>query len=196
MINLNNNDKKSSRFIYLAIFFLAAYLSFTCLNFFTNRYLFSAILIVFVLTGYCLDMLLSTFKQFMVYPLIASILVIGALAFKNNTGVGDVDLSIYNSMQVQEDIVAYMEKNQLYNREISTHSSLQRDHLTKPLTGFRHTPNIFSKVNYNMQPSTEFVVIDNIEVDSTLDKSKLKTEFALLKRFEKGEVWAEIYKRR
>ncbi len=196
LLKENGNDKKSRRFIVLSIYFIAAYLSFTCLNFFTNRYLFSAILMVLLLAGYCFDVMLDSFKRVIFYPFVAGILIIAFFAFRNNTGNGDVDLSIYNSMNVQEDVVSYLEQQQLYDHYISAHSPLQREHLTKPFTGFLHSSKVFTQVDYIIQPSTEFVIIDNIEIDASPDLNKLKTEFALIKRFEKGGIWAEIYKRK
>jgi hypothetical protein len=196
LLKQNSDNKNSSRFIYLSIFFFAAYLSFSCLNFFTNRYLFSILVVALILAGYCIDIFLSGTKQIMTYITIAVISIVSGLAFKNNTGAGDVDLSIYSSMEVQEDIVNYLEQQHLYDRYISAHSSLQREHLTKPLTGFLHSPKVFGRVNYCIAPTTEFVIIDNIEVDTTLNIEQLRSDFTPVKRFEKGEVWIELLQRK
>lgn len=196
LLNLNRNDNKSRTFIYLTVFFLGTYLSFTSLNFFTNRYLISSLVAILLLSAYCFDLFLARFKPPLFYALITCLFVVAGFAFRNNCGTGDVDLGIYNAMQVQEDVVTYLEQQQLYDSPVAASSSLQREHLTKPFTGFLHSNRIFTNVTYEIQPHTEYVVTDNIEPDTTMDKAKLAVGYKEVYRIRKGQAQAEVYKKK
>ncbi len=180
-------------FIYLSVFSLFAYLSFCCLNFFTDRYLLTALVLVLFLTAYMADTLIMVLHPLAYYTTVAAILMFAVPGFAYSNAQGDVELQVYNSMDVQQAIVNYMEEHNLYNNKIAAPSSLTRAHLTQPYTGFLKSGKTFSGVNYIMEPTTEYFIIDNIEPDTSIHKSQLQ-QFNKIYSITKGEVWAEIYR--
>jgi hypothetical protein len=187
-------SKPANRFIYLTLFFLGAYLSFSSLNFFTNRYLLCCIVLFVILAAWCFELFASTIKNVFVY-LIADCIILIFLAFKFNSGINDTNLGAYPAMEVQQDIVNYFEANRLYNNGISAYSQLHRAHLTKPITGFRHTPDSFTYVTNGITLTTEFVIKDNIEIDSSATGNTVPDAFRLVYETKKGEAWGAIYKK-
>jgi 4-amino-4-deoxy-L-arabinose transferase-like glycosyltransferase len=193
---LQNNSKQQSNFILLSVFAFVTYVSFCCINFFTDRYLLTALIIALVISAYLADMFIDKLRSF-VYPLtIVITLAIAAVSFTNSHGIGDVGLQMYKAMEVQQAVVDYMENNNLYEHNIAAPSSLNRVHLTQPYTGFLRSGKTFKSVNYTMEPTTEYLIIDNIEPDTSIHKSQLEQQFTKAYSVAKGEAWAEIYKRK
>ena len=196
LIKLNaKSATPGAGFIYLCIFFIAAYLSFTCLNFFTNRYLITAIFVFLILAAYCFDSLLSVFSPPFFYGLLASIATIAFFAFKSDKGIGDVDLGAYSAMRVQESVVRYCEEQNLYRKNIAAHSPLERAHLTLPYTGFLSYGKIFEHVSIAADTSTEYIINDNIEIDSSFAKEKYPA-FQSVFQVSDGGASAEILRRK
>lgn len=187
---------QAARFIWVAVIFTGVYLSFTCINFFTNRYLFAMILVFLLLAAYCFDLLLRHTSRQLFYPVLALIVASSAWAFTHDTGIGDTDLGIYGAMRVQEEVVSYMEQHQLFHESISAFSPLERAHLTQRNTGFLHSPSVFNNVTFNVTPATQYIIIDNIEKDTVTDRNMLQANFDRILRIKDGDAWAEIYKRR
>ena len=196
---LNKHRKATGQqtdFIYLSVFSLFAYLYFCCLNFFTDRYLLTALILVLVLAAYLADTLVSTFRPQLYYGILVAIVFSAVPGFINSKNIGDVDLQIYNAMNVQQAAVNYMEDHNLYNNKIAASSALNRAHLTQPYTGFLRSDKTFSHVNYIMEPGTEYFIIDNIEPDTSILKSQLQQQYNKIYSITKGEAWAEIYQRK
>ena len=152
----------------------------------------TTIVVFLILAAYCFDLLVSQLKNGFFYGLMGCIAIIGVLGFKNNKGIGDVDLGAYDAMQVQEYVVKYCEAHNFYEKRISAHSPLQREHLTLPNTGFLSTGRIFNSVKASVEPQTEVIIIDNIETDSSFVKEHYGN-FQQVYRIEKGSAWGEIY---
>lgn len=196
LAKFRNDDDKQTRFVQLSVFCFIAYVSFCCINFFTDRYLLASLVIMLILSAYALDTYLALFKPPLFYISLLGICIFSFLGFTNNYGLGDVDLQIYDAMDVQQGVVNYMETNNLYDHAVWCPSALNRAHLTQPYTGFLHSQKAFKTVTYDLQPSTEFLIIDNIEEDKSIDTNKIKEQFILVHRVSKGISRAEIYKRR
>ena len=192
--NKLNSDTKSdaNRFLYLTLFYLGAYLSFSSLNFFTNRYLFCTIVLFLILAAWALEIVTSQLKNTYVF-LLCDCAVIIACAFKFSTAVNDTSMGMYPAMEVQQDIVNYFETNKLYTKEISAYSQLQRVHLTRPFTGFRHTTDSFIHVVPNPTPTTDYIIQDNIEADSLKHDNAVPAGFKEVYTTKKGDAWGIIY---
>ncbi len=193
LIDTNPTGKK---FLLLSVFFLGAYLSFSCLNFFTNRYLISVLIIVLILAAFCFDVLLQQFKPVVCYAVAGIILLIAAMSFKNNKGIGDVDLGVYNAMKVQEGVINYFEQNKLYDSSIAAYSALYRIHLTKPYAGFLHSSKTFAKVQEDPYAQATYIIKDNIQPDISSTSAHLLVDYQQVFRIQQDTVWAEIYKRK
>ncbi len=183
------------RFIFLTLFFFGAYLSFSSLNFFSIRYLLCAIVVILMVVAWVFELFTRQIKRTFVF-LFADCAIIVLCSFAFNNKIGDTEPGMFAAMRVQEDIVRYLENNKLYSKNISAHSALQRIHLTEPMTGFRHTADSFITVNYTISPATDFIIKDNIELDSA-DLTRLPPNgFKQVYQTEHGEAWGAIYGRK
>ena len=190
----NPQNRQRSKFVFLLILFISGYLSFTCLNFFSNRYVMVSIIAFLLLASFCFDLFLRQVKEFFFYVLIMAVAGIAFFAFKNNSGIGDVDLGSSSAMQVQQETINYCEQHNMYDQVISAHSPLQRAHLTIPYTGFLSSDRKFSRVKVNVEPDTHYIIIDNIDNDSVFSRSQYP-DFHPVFRTDIGGAWAEIYQR-
>lgn len=196
LLAANKHRGKQAMFILLSASFFIVYVSFCCINFFTDRYLMTALVFLVILTCYALDSYMATMPKPAYYACVAAIVIIGYVAFTTGPRTGDVNLGIYDAMDVQQDIVNYMEQNKLYDQPIAASSSLQRVHLMQPNTGFLSGNKTFGHITYDVNDSSQFVIIDNIEKSDTAKAQQAPATFNKIYRTQHGESWAEIYRRK
>ncbi len=190
-------NKISQRFIYLGAASIITYLLFSCLNFLTIRYTIAPLVILLIFTAGYIEMLVGHLGRQVLWPVAAVILLNGYFAFRDNKGLGDIELGSYAAMQVEGDIVTFLEQSNLFKAAIAAGSFDHREHLTKPLTGFLHGANSFSRVGYDITQTTNYVIFDNIDPDQRYISIKSDTaNFYLAYRTEKGPAWGEIYARK
>jgi 4-amino-4-deoxy-L-arabinose transferase-like glycosyltransferase len=201
LIHLSDTrTKQKTQFIYLGTSFLFSYLVFSCINFFSARYLLCAMAILFILVAAYFDFLISRLYDQIYKLTIACIMLIAYYAFKYNDGLLDKNLGAFDAMKVQEEVVTYFEKSGLYDKSIATDNFLNVEHLQKPFTGFLHSDHTFSSVTYNISSATDYVILDNIKLDAKgqnlmYDTVSSSPSFQLVYKSAKGPAWAEVYKR-
>ena len=184
------------RWVVLLTSFGYVYLCFCSLNFFTLRYLLAALV---PLTLGLVMLLTNALKQLHKQALWLALPVVAAggfLMFRNDTGIGDMNLQSFNAMRVQEATVQLLEDRNWYEKQIGTNSFLDVEHLTKPYTGFLHTDKAFRKVDWDMNHRTEVALFNNIEPEYRFPEVRKNPDFHLAYRVENGKVWAEIYVRK
>lgn len=193
--------RERTRFIYLGVVFIFAYLVFSCINFFSARYLICVMAVLFVIVAAYFDFLLGRLYPQIYKLALACLLLTAYYAFKYNNGVLDKDLGAFDAMKVQEDVVTYFERSGLYNANISSENFLNTAHLQNPMTGFLHGTRTFSNVAYDVTPATDYAIIDNIkagnqEESMMYDTVKNSPYFQLAFRSARGPAWAEVYVRK
>jgi len=183
------------RFIVLSCAFIFLFFCFSAMNFFTPRYMLAAIVPLLFFGAVVFDFMITRTYPVLVYPVLAIILAIGWYTFYTDTDYGDADPGAFTGMQAQQSVVDYLEANNCYDKTIGSGSFLENQHLLLPASGFLHTQKAFTKVRWEIDASTDYALFDDIEPDSRYKDIKASPDFRLVYRFEKGRVWAEIYKR-
>jgi 4-amino-4-deoxy-L-arabinose transferase-like glycosyltransferase len=190
---------KQATFLLLGIAFSIVYMGFYAANFFSVRYLLAAMAPFCIFFAYIVDWYASQFSSkfgnITRYSAVCLVLLTALVAFKNSDTVGDTDLPIYHAMKVQQSLIGYLERNNLYNAEIAASGFLQREHLQKPLTGFRSTIDSFHIVLPSITPTTTIVLWDNIEPDSLINKKAADSAFQVVYSVAHGAVRGCIYQR-
>jgi 4-amino-4-deoxy-L-arabinose transferase-like glycosyltransferase len=195
-VRLSVNKKESSKkLMYLGTFFFLLYLLFSSVNFFTPRYLITDLAVISLLCGAWFELVLPTRKIYY-YLVPASIVLAGAYGFYKDTGLGDTSLGAFDGMTVEQRVVDYLERNGYYNKNIAAASFQTREHLTKPFTGFLSGTKTFASAVWDITPSTDLVIFDNIEPDDRYEQFKKDTAWHLVYRTDKGQAWQEIYARK
>jgi hypothetical protein len=123
--------------------------------------------------------------------LAAGILFYYACHVKNN---GDYDLGYIPAVSLQKQAIEYCEQNNWYDRGIYC-NFLMNNGLTSKPAGFlkRRT---FSKILLSINDAPEFIIFNNIEPDPEYGKVAGNESYMLIKRFNEGWMWVEIYSRK
>jgi len=185
------------RLIILLGLFTLCFLIFSAFNFVTSRYLLTSLVPMLFIVAICIDKMSELAYRWLYYPAVAGILVVAFFTFKDSTGHGDIDMNAFKALAVQQGVVDYLEAQQAYDKNISTGSYLESEHLKDPATGFLHSQKAFKNVVWELDGHTYYAIFDNIEPDNRYEQFKKDTvSFQLVQRIKKGNVWAEMYKRK
>ncbi|MBA3827558.1 MAG: glycosyltransferase family 39 protein [Taibaiella sp.] len=191
-----NKDGKADRFLYPTLYFLAAYLCFSCINFFTGRYVMCAMVLLLILTAWYFVRLVDRWPSAMYYGLLGVVILIGLYGFRRDTNLEDTNLGAFNGMRVEEGLVDYMEAHHLYDKNIAASSFQEREHFQKPYTGFLHSNVVFTHVKVQIDSATDYIVFDNIEPDTRYESIEHNTAYKRVYRVSNGNAWGEIYMRK
>lgn len=191
-------NKRQRLFIILLCAFIFCFLCFSSLNFFTPRYLLAAMVPLLFIAAVLIDRYIHfiDMNNAIFYPAVIIILAIGFFTFKTDEGWGDANLGAFDGLAVEQKLVEYFEDNNCYDSVIGVGSFLEREHLLDAATGFLRTSKTFSKANWYIDTKTDYAVFTNIEKDNRYEQVKKDLSFTLAYRYQKGEVWGEIYKRK
>ncbi|MDR3681346.1 MAG: glycosyltransferase family 39 protein [Flavipsychrobacter sp.] len=187
------NDKASSTFIQLGIYFIALYICFCAVNFYTARYTIPALLMVLILASYYLDRIIALIYAPIYIAFLPVIALIGVYGLKDSKGSGDTDMGAFDGMKLQQDVVQYLQRKQYYTNYITTTGYQDYAHLTDPNTGFIQQKE-FMHVGKQITDTTQLVIFNNIEPSGIYDGIKNKYKNSLVYRAEHNGLWAEIYR--
>ncbi len=187
------NDKASSTFIQLGIYFIVLYICFCAVNFYTTRYTIPALLMVLILTCYYLDRMIALIYAPIYIAVLMAIALIGIYGLRNSKGLGDTNMGAFDGMKLQQEIVQYLQRNQYYTNYITASSYQDYAHLTDPNTGFIQQKE-FIHVEKQITDTTQLVIFNNIEPSGIYDGIKNKYKNSLIYRTEHNGLWAEIYR--
>jgi len=189
------SDLLQERFVRLTIVFILLYICFSAMNYYIYRYMLAAIVPLMFLTAALFDKITERTYPFLFYLVLLSVLAIGFFGLKNDIQYGETKQTL-DGMNIQQHVVDFMEQNNYYDKDISTGSFLELEHLKDPTTGFLRSDKLFTKVCWGIDNNTTYVIFDNIESDYRYNSFIKDTAFRRVCKFEKGTVWAEIYKRK
>lgn len=172
------------------------YMLFISSHFHASRY-FTCLFPLFciVVAGFSFRLLKEKIGYFYVLSVIAivftaySTFVIDAKNFDDN-------LSYVEGIKVQQDMIGFAERNNLYSKNIST-PFLIIDGLLNSYAGYRLDPKQqFTSVKGEITDSTEYIFIMSFEPGFDYEKVRNDSRFELAERYEHKMVWGEIYKRK
>lgn len=178
------------RYLILSLVTLIAYLIFTILNFYIYRYMLP-VQGIMLLSCLVLVRQIKTKYKVLNAAFILTTVIVSTYYLSTKRGQSDVDLGYTQFLVVQQEMVQYLEKNNMYNKEIGSGFNMVmalRDRYGRYLSTDRnfkphHLPGIKDR--------------DIIIYDSTCwpyempadEKNKLK----LIKHFQYKQHWGDIY---
>lgn len=181
------------RFLKLITAFALLYIYFCCVNFYEGRYLFPALfMLLIVIMAVFMGHLVSRSVRGTLPVIMACIIAVGIYNLSDREG----EMSNFDRMDVQQDLVNYFENNRLYDASIATTAFLEQIHLQDPKTGFLRSAHSFSHVSSTIDTSARFIIFDNIEPDDHYNIISNAPQYSLVHRFSKGHAWVEVFKRR
>lgn len=185
------------RFVFLGMCFILVFIAFSASNFYIYRYMIAAIMPALFIASALLNLFISRSYKWLYYVSLACFATISWYAITGNKAYhGDCDLNAYKAMEVEQAVIDYMETNQYHDRYVASGGFLEVVHLTDTATGFLRKNKHFKHVKWTIDDSTELIIFNNIENDARYDEIKKGNKFEMVYRFEKGDVWSEVYERR
>jgi 4-amino-4-deoxy-L-arabinose transferase-like glycosyltransferase len=174
------------------LLFILFYTAFCSVNFFTTRYLL-CVLPVFIIAG--TGLISSALKH---NWLKGSVLTTFALLFAYHSFIGyrneqDISLGFKDSVLIQKQAVNYAEKMNWQQKSIYS-AFLMQYYMGIPELGYLNDPDkAFHKVWNDNESDYNLHIFCSNENDPSYAKIKEESGLVLLKRFERGRAWVEIY---
>jgi 4-amino-4-deoxy-L-arabinose transferase-like glycosyltransferase len=186
----------SRRFILLLGYSVAAYFCFLSFTAVTFRYVLVQIVLVNIFLAVCLDAFILAGGRALYYAAIAGILLIGVFAFYFDEGNDDTDLEAFHAMHVQKNVVAFLERENGYDKVISGGCWWGLVHFYDTSQGYLSSRRIFSKISWDAPGrKSDYVIFDNICRDSNYERIRKDTAFSLVYKTRENKTWAEVYHR-
>lgn len=183
-------------FILTVFLLLPIFIVYSGMNMFINRYF----LIVFVPLNIIMAAILVYCLNRIYRPLTAVLLlVLGIFHYwnlKTTDWIADDAMGAFNMMRMEQAMTVYLEDHYAYNTVIASDAYLLRVQLTDPKTRYLRSEKVFTNVSPTIGEATQVVIFSAKEGDYQYETVKTGKEFKLVKRFELGKAWAEIYERK
>ena len=112
-----------------------------------------------------------------------------------NIDESDVSIGFINTVKLHKEVVNYCENNQWQNKNIFTGFLMMQD-FKEPYLGYLNNKTLpFNKVSNAKDKNYDIYIYYSIDYDSSVYNIKNNKDYLLIKRFENGRAWAEIYKK-
>ncbi|HYV93305.1 MAG TPA: hypothetical protein VE978_16135 [Chitinophagales bacterium] len=108
--------------------------------------------------------------------------------------IDDVSLNYKDDVVVDQQAVSFMENRQAQSKKILIHS-LSAYNFTHPELFYLHGPSFKNVSLDSLLKSADYYIFSNLNT-SYYDYVKSNDSLQLIKRFEKGKAWCEIYERK
>jgi Dolichyl-phosphate-mannose-protein mannosyltransferase len=187
----------AKRPLLLFVAITVAYLYFSSINFFEGRYLMPVVVLSLIFAAALFDGMLSTLPK--VYSPTVIVLLIGMRALYLAYDPNNVLKMPYERMDVQEAMVSYLERHQLYDSSMSVGSYVNYVHLTDPRAGFLHTSQTFPKASSSsFDRSTRYVIFNSEEMydAGAYNDASHNSGYKMICRIHEDKEWAEIYQKK
>jgi len=175
--------------LFTGIFWLAS-----AFNFISNRYFLIVISAMVLVVGAVLVQAFEV-KKWLLYPAALLLIFSQAIFAFHHDRNGDDSLGFEDPIIVQRDAIRFMEDMDAYNTHILTHFLINFN-MHFPVVGYLSGEKAFNNTTGQFSEFVELAVISNVELSPELDSLRTNPQLELLKRFERGNAWTEIYQRR
>lgn len=171
---------------------IVGYSVFSALNFYTVRYILVVLPLVLLLMTYFIAESLKQ-KKWILLVFTIGILIHSVIQLFDRRSVRDINLSYLDFGPAQLEVVDYMERNELYDKNIFT-GFLTGTALTQAHAGYRNTSNKFSKVNQELEDGVKYFIFSSLEPHWLEKKVRSNKNTKLLSEVRKGNVTFEIFR--
>jgi hypothetical protein len=191
---VRRKEPRTGEFASLSLIFVLGFLLFSALNFFSDRYLLCLIPIIALSFSAFLFISLSKWHKALFPTCIAMITFILIFNIGKDGHVGDTRLSYADDIQVHERLIQTCEAMSLQDTAIFG-SFMDEAYMSDPPAGYLSGQMPFRHITTSLGPEVNFALVTQATPQEVLDKIKAEG-FELIKRFESGPAWGELYKLR
>jgi len=174
----------------LFLLFIVLYISFLSLNFYSTRYILSAIPFFVIIIS---SIVLKAISNKILQIILLSVFVFSP-AFYGFTHLKDSDHNIgyENVITVQKKMVDYCEKENLFNTEIATHF-LMKIYMTDSLCGYLSSSQTF-KISDKITASTKYVIVSSNEQNDFLNQQLSKVNKEKVVEFTEKQASCTLFR--
>lgn len=180
--------------IWFITLFTGTFWLMSSLNFISNRYFLIVITTLVLVVAAIMVQAFHSKKWLLYLMMIALILSQSLFAFRHYS-TGDDNLGFADAARVHRDAIRFLEDRNDYNTHILTHF-LMSYNMYHPVAGYLYGDKAFDNLTGHFTEFVELAVVSNVELSQHLDSVRINPQVELLKRFERGAAWTEIYQRR
>jgi len=178
--------------IWFIVLFTGIFWLMSSLNFISNRY-FLIVIATLVLLIAAITVQAFQFKKWLLYPVMAAVILSQSLfAFRHYT-TGDDNLGFTDAVIVHRDAIRYLESINAYNTHTLTHFLINFN-MQHPVAGYLSGEKIFDNTTGGFTEFVKLAIISNVELSEELDNLRKNPQLELVVRFERGIAWTEIYR--
>ncbi len=189
---LDRKKAERSQFHMISFGFILAYLLFTALNFYTNRYLIPIYPLFILLVLSAIHGIVPKYKDLITTSLVFIFGVILLTQIDAEGDVGDARLSYRDDVLLHSEMIRYFEDRNWYN-EVFVAPFTVIYYMSDPFSGYLSGSRTFPHAQGILNEHTRFVIKTH---SSDSLHSSYTNGFQLLKRFEQGNAWSEVYERK
>lgn len=187
------------RFILLSGFCVILFLLYSSLTEIGYRYLLANILLVLIFLSVSIGTYITATGKHLFYIALVGVLLIGIYGFRSNTRFEDTQLGAFHVMNVELANIAYLQRENAYNKEVAVDCAIEGLWFTDTIQGFVTPGRVFTNITrFPIKPSTEYVVLGNTcqSGDAAYRQMLADTAFQSVYKIKDHEIWAEIFKRK
>lgn len=173
-----------------SLMFIAGYLLFSCVNFFTARYVLSILPFLFLILAYNIYQALAN-RLMLLIPVVTGLLATNSIVVARQDEMHDVHLTFTRAVDVYKQAVNYCEAKGWQHVPVKA-GFLMSYHLQHPQLGYLEGNSGFTLVN--QRDSNLILLFDCNEHGSVPEEVRTDTCLVLEKRFENGKAWVEVYR--
>jgi len=186
-------NKYSVHLLLFSVVFIAFYIAFSAVNFFTARYLLN-VLPFFIITGTWLIMQALQKVYYLKIVMVISLAILFVYyTFIGNQNESDVSLGYKNSVLLQKQAVNYAEEMQWHEKSIYS-AFLMQYYMAIPKLGYLNDKT-HPFISISNKPEKEFDIYIFCSNENDIKRSIIKNNgnYAMVKKFENKGAWVEFY---
>lgn len=181
------------RFSWIGLIYLVFFSLFSSLNFFTNRYLLPVFPIYFVIVAWFLTASSRPSWQKLILVTVISLFSLSFSFLPQHKRIGDTSSGYLDGMKVHQECIDFLVNQNIQDEGIMSHF-LMVTQLKNPLCRYLEKEERFTDVGASWNEEVKWIVYSNFERNFDIDQLKKERTIELIKRFESGKAYTEIYK--
>jgi 4-amino-4-deoxy-L-arabinose transferase-like glycosyltransferase len=190
----NRVNSEHIKILSLLGIFIALFLLFSSLSFYSPRYLLSILPAFLIIAAY---LLIHAFQKINVIAYLSGFIIMGAALMHcaQRTPVTDHSPAYTDAIEVSRLAVIHCEQNNLFDKPITT-TFLLRNYLENYYCGYLSSERNFKNVNRVAEDDSYFLIRCSFENSDEINELIKTSQWELIKRFDKNFSWTEIYSRK
>lgn len=174
--------------------FMLIYQYISIFNFISNRYFLIVNAALIILSAAVFVQAFGKFR-WLVYPLAALLIFSQAWHANERSYSGDDCLGGIDMIRVHQQTVNFLEEHDLYGERLFTHYLMIKN-LHLPVCGYLSSDRIFNNITGDPDGNFDWAVISRLELTPQIDSLRHSDSLELVRRFEQGHSWAEVYRKK